>query len=149
MGPDNQARPMTECSNRGICDRQTGECECFKGYDGNACQRAGCFKNKVTGEECSNQGYCAPMKELAAMAGKVYDTPWDALKLWGCVCNLGYRGPSCESRECPTREDPLGGLGNESGRDCSGRGICDYSTGLCYCFSGFHGDACDKITVLY
>lgn len=45
--------------------------------------------------------------------------------------------------ECPTGPDPLKGLGGESGRDCSGRGICDYKVGLCTCFLGFYGQACE------
>ena len=99
-------------------------------------------------EGCSGHGFCLPMKELAKRWGRVYDSPWDSVKLWGCVCDAGYRGPTCELRECPSNGDPLGGLGSESGRDCSGRGKCDYGSGECYCFSGYHGDACDKITVL-
>ena len=87
------------------------------------------------------------MKVLASQAGRQYDEPWDAMKIWGCMCDLGYRGPDCTQKECPSRGDPLGGFGNESGRDCSGRGNCDYSTGLCKCYAGFHGAACDKYSV--
>ena len=29
--------------------------------------------------------------------------------------------------------------------DCSGRGICDYTTGLCDCFPGYRGTKCDVI----
>lgn len=28
-----------ECSNKGICNRDSGVCECFDGYEGSACQR--------------------------------------------------------------------------------------------------------------
>ena len=147
-GSNNAARPLIECSDRGICNRESGECECFKGYQGIACQRLGCFANKINGTECSDRGYCAPMKELAKRMNRTYDAPWDSLKIWGCVCDPGFRGPACEFRECPTNGDPLGGLGGESGRDCSGRGKCDYKDGECNCFSGFHGTACEAVTII-
>jgi len=38
-----------------------------------------------------------------------------------------------------------GCYGNISGQDCSGRGICDYSSGTCKCFSGYAGTACEKV----
>lgn len=34
------------------------------------------------------------------------------------------------------------GYGNEAGRDCSGRGLCNYGQGKCECFSGFAGLRC-------
>lgn len=30
-------------------------------------------------------------------------------------------------------------------RDCSGRGICDYTTGTCKCFNGFGGEGCGEV----
>ena len=106
-----------------------------------ACQRNKCFN------DCSNKGVCLPMKILAQRASRQYDTPWDALKIWGCLCDNGYRGPDCSEKECVSFSDPLGGFGNESGRDCSGRGTCNYGTGLCECFSGFYGDGCENYTI--
>merc|ERR1711988_1290347 len=38
-----------------------------------------------------------------------------------------------------------GCYGSMSGQDCSGRGICDYSTGTCKCFSGYAGTACEEV----
>merc|ERR1711981_1368542 len=38
-----------------------------------------------------------------------------------------------------------GCYGAMSGQDCSGRGVCDYSSGTCKCFSGYSGTACEKV----
>jgi len=89
------------------------------------------------------------MKILAERVGRNYSLPWDAMKIWGCLCDQGFRGPDCSLAECPSRPDPIGGFGNEAGRACSGRGHCDYTTGLCQCFGGFHGAACNQQTVWF
>ena len=127
---ENDVHSVTECSQMGDCDRQTGECDCFDGYDGIACERTVCPN------DCNGRGICYTQKQLAAEAGTEYATPWDAMKHVGCVCDLGYRGPDCSLQECPSGADVLTGKGNSEGRDCSGRGLCDYDTGLCKCFTG-------------
>jgi hypothetical protein len=137
----NDMHPTVECSNKGMCDRTTGECQCFPGYDGLACQRTACP------DECNHRGSCFPERILASKAGRTYELPWDANKHTGCFCDPGYRGAACEQQECPTSADVIGGFGNEAGRDCSGRGICDYLLGQCDCFHGFYGEACDKQSV--
>jgi hypothetical protein len=138
----NNLHPQAECSNRGICDRKSGACSCFPGYEGVACQRFACPN------DCNQRGTCFPQKLLATKADRVYNTPWDAMKAVGCVCDAGYRGPDCSLQECPSGTDPLDGYGNEAGRDCSGRGLCDYTAGLCNCFSGFYGTRCQYQTTL-
>ena len=35
----NKAHAMAECSDAGMCDRDTGECQCFDGFAGRACER--------------------------------------------------------------------------------------------------------------
>lgn len=134
----NDLHPWAECSNKGRCNRETGECECFEGYEGVACSRTVCP------DDCNDRGTCWPEQHLALRAGREYDAPWDALKHVGCVCDAGYRGVACELQECPSGPDPLGGYGSESGRDCSGRGVCDYVDGVCDCFKGFMGNMCQR-----
>jgi len=138
----NDAHPVVECSNKGTCDRSTGECVCFPNYDGIACERSIC-PNK-----CSDAGVCFTQNQLAIEAGRVYNNVWDAQMQVGCVCDLGRRGPDCSLLECPSGPDVLKGYGNSSGRDCSGRGLCDYSAGICSCFHGYYGTKCEFQTVL-
>eukprot|EP00937_MAST-01D_sp_MAST-1D-sp2_P005237 g5237.t1 len=62
----NEGHFYMECSNKGICDRKSGQCDCFDGYSGTACARAACPN------DCSGHGTCESIKELAEM--RSYDT---------------------------------------------------------------------------
>jgi len=57
---DDEGHYYMECSNRGLCDRKTGTCECFDGYAGASCQRQQCPN------DCSGHGTCATVTELAS-----------------------------------------------------------------------------------
>eukprot|EP01033_Poteriospumella_lacustris_P009717 gene9717-6954_t len=60
-----------ECSNAGLCNRETGACECFEGFEGHACQRRSCPASSIvptTGGgsvSCFNRGRCMTMRTLA------------------------------------------------------------------------------------
>ena len=138
----NDAHGLSQCSGKGTCDGNTGECACFPNYEGIACERTSCSNS------CNEAGVCFTEQQLATEAGKTYDTPWDATKHVGCICDIGRRGPDCSQIECPSGTDPLKGYGNSQGRDCSGRGVCDYTTGTCGCFNGYYGTKCEFQTVL-
>lgn len=138
----NDVHPLIECSNKGICDREHGECTCFPGYEGIACERSSCPN------ECSGRGVCYTQKQLADEASRVYRSPWDANKITGCFCDFGFRGPDCSLVECPSGADIMKGHGAEQGRDCSGRGICDYTSGRCQCFTGYSGIQCQNQAIL-
>lgn len=132
----NDVHPYVECSNKGTCDREVGVCTCYENYEGLACEKTVCPN------DCNNRGICYNSKQIAEEAGATYEAPWDAEKHMGCICDSGFRGYDCGMIECPSGPDVMHGFGNEAGRDCSGRGICDYNSGNCNCFTGYYGAAC-------
>jgi len=95
----------SECSNKGICDRDAGECSCFPGYEGSACQRASCPATKEG--VCSGHGVCKSIKELAEDDHENHYLLWDADVTMGCSCDAGWTGPDCSSRSCKYGYDPL------------------------------------------
>jgi hypothetical protein len=111
-----------ECAAKGICDRSTGTCECFDGYEGKGCGR------QVCENDCSGHGTCEYMNDLGF--GTVYndfydgltktswgigtgpvrpatDYSWDADRARTCVCDAGWNGLSCADRMCPYGNDVL------------------------------------------
>lgn len=109
-----------ECSARGICQRDSGECECFPGYEGKACQRTGCPN------ECSGHGQCAYIEDLPLhpshhdapyrdTKGYFYETEsstylyngWDEMKTRGCICDPEYGDVDCSKRLCQHATDVM------------------------------------------
>lgn len=100
----NSAHEYRECSNKGICDRTTGTCGCFEGYEGSACQRASCPSN--ANGVCSGHGTCKTIQEIAeADFNNIYEL-WDQDSTMGCSCDPGYEGPDCSQRQCKFGVDP-------------------------------------------
>ena len=112
----------SECSDQGVCDRSTGICSCFAGYEGSACQRTSCPN------DCSGHGTCRTNEDFAydfsiAKSSQTtstdtfntffseyiatYSGAWDSGKHMGCKCDAGYRGADCSLVECPSSTDPL------------------------------------------
>ena len=123
----NKAHAVAECSDRGLCDRSTGQCTCFPPFTGAACERMSCPN------DCSGHGQCLSMKELAlawaqrtpsyftAYGQANYQTSaWDWDVMYGCFCDsswpVGYEagetqlgeffGPDCSLRRCPSGKHP-------------------------------------------
>ena len=72
----NTAHEYMECSNKGLCDRRTGSCECLPGYDGAACQRASCpskanSPNSAAGKS-SNFGNQAVFGAKGSSTGSIF-----------------------------------------------------------------------------
>jgi hypothetical protein len=137
----NTAHQSIECAGRGVCDRVLGACKCVAGYTGDACQRTACPN------DCSGHGVCQSEAYFAADVSHTYGG-FDADSAFGCKCDTGFRGADCAQRECPSGPDPMKGAGGAEGMDCSGRGLCDYTTGVCKCFKGFFGERCEELSTL-
>jgi len=126
---EDEGHHYMECSNKGLCNREDGTCECFPGYEGSSCQRASCPN------DCSGHGTCETIKELAedkedgdlsfgayGMAGYAdyaagtgdlsafgslkYEL-WDKQMTLGCKCDPGFTGPDCSLKLCRYGVDPL------------------------------------------
>lgn len=89
-----------ECSNKGSCNRNTGKCKCFDGFEGIACQRLKC--------DCVF-GRCMTIDELYKLVNyndlSLEYISWDKTSTTSCVCDYGYTGTSCELRMCPKGVD--------------------------------------------
>ena len=111
-----------ECSNMGLCDRATGKCRCFAGFEGEACQRSACPGTPV----CSGHGRCLAIKQLApeanavpfggayAYGGEPDSATWDEDKIYGCVCDSEWQ---VRAERLPPRERR-----GRAGRGGGGRG---------------------------
>jgi len=115
-----EAHFYSECSGKGSCDRASGECVCYAGYTGSACQRTACAN------DCSGQGVCRTLREVAALSLNKFQyaglggqklmagvqsnfdyNRWDADKAQTCLCDPGFSGADCSLRSCPRNDDPL------------------------------------------
>lgn len=117
----------TECSNMGICDRQTGICNCRQGFSGAACDIMLCPTGTLTGDSsvyptlalstalapCSGKGTCMSLREVSEfqdydtyLGYTSYSTEWDADMIHACVCEKGWEGVACNKRTCPKGDDP-------------------------------------------
>jgi len=126
-----EAHFYSECSSRGICDRKSGECQCFEGYSGSSCQRDKCPN------DCSGNGVCFTLKEIAEQALNKVDigsargavthagvsTPfeyrlWDASSRRACICDPSFSGFDCSLRLCPRGDDPMTTAQYSCGGEC-------------------------------
>lgn len=111
-----KAHLATECSNAGICDRGLGQCSCFDGFTGSACQR------NICPNDCNSHGTCVSIADVSLFYGMDYDTSgtvtggdgvgvvytnWDKDSITMCECDGGYFGADCSLHMCPKGDDPL------------------------------------------
>lgn len=91
----------SECSSAGQCDRSTGVCECYEGFEGSACQRTSC-PNK-----CSGNGVCQTIHTGISTGSALSYAGWDVKSTQACSCDAGWSGNDCSERVCPKGDDPL------------------------------------------
>jgi len=109
--------------------------------------------------------------DYQTMYGCVCDSTWKVGFAAGETQLSEFFGPDCSLKHCPSGDDPFTGTdetdchgvsqfasadttthyvvglkGNLCQVDCSNRGICNYNTGLCKCFEGSWGDACEYMS---
>lgn len=80
------AHASAECSNRGLCQRSIGTCQCSSGFVGSACQRSSCPF------DCSGHGVCENIQRIGKFDGVDDDndgygptyTNWDASMTFMC-----------------------------------------------------------------
>lgn len=113
---DGSFHNYAECSGKGLCDRGSGLCDCFDGYEGKACSRTSCPN------DCSGHGTCEYINDLSL--GSVYGDStkvnfesyaksdvtyngWDTKKGRQCVCDAQYTDIDCSKRMCPHGDDVL------------------------------------------
>ena len=65
-----------------------------------------------------------------------------------CECFYGFTGPDCSLYICPKGPawvDVAAGIDDAHNLvECSNRGICDPYSGLCQCYNGYEGSACQR-----
>jgi hypothetical protein len=91
-----EAHFYAECSGKGTCNRDSGECECYDGYSGSGCSTMACPN------DCSGHGVCKRLKEQNSNY-----VAWDRQKTTTCVCDPGYTNNDCSGRVCASGDDPI------------------------------------------
>ena len=148
-----------ECSNRGLCEPDTGVCTCasfvassggtYGSSDGAGGEglRGDCGNAVTTPTTCpfvevnSVNIACAGSMETAS--GTCDGTSFE------CACHSGYTAWDCSLFTCPTGtawfDEATSPNTAHAVAECSNRGLCDRTAGTCLCQPGFTGTACENL----
>jgi len=154
-----------ECSGRGKCSRSgdtAGLCVCesvvglFKSSDGTSVGLAGgtgdCGSITTSPSTCT-YGSSASTLTVCSGHGTCNTAAFGASGHKKCDCDENYQGYDCGERMCPKGKswwsDPTATNVAHAWTECSGRGTCDRSTGVCKCDSGATGASCSRTECPY
>ena len=153
-----------ECSNRGVCNRLTGECACHPNYaSSNGAGAAGSIPDcgyLTTGRHSCLQGGALGGNECGGGHGtcSAGGTFGGGTNFYCSQCDSGYTG-DCSWRSCPYSRawfsEATANNGAHELTECGGVGHCDRMTGACVCATlgafklssngVFEGDGCGKL----
>ena len=132
-----------ECCNRGLCDRTSGICTCSTGFlssDGTGTNIAG------------DNGDCGRTTGVSVCGGATSCSlagTCSGSTAYQCTCNDGYTGSDCSLRTCPQGrawfDEATAPNVAHANAECSNKGICDRTNGICTCMDGFTGGACERL----
>merc|ERR1739847_210257 len=128
-------------------------CKCDKGYRGPSCAMVECPSlNDPLDDKCADpENVATVITDFQLQFDSPFgNTGWE-------IAYLQRKGIASPKSDMATSDfdktliDDDNGrkvyscYGSMAGQDCSGRGICDYSSGTCKCFSGYAGTACESV----
>jgi len=121
------------CSGHGDC-KNKDQCECYDGFYGGDCSLRVC--------PLGNSFVDAPLGDLNHAGGATVD---------GYSQVQGLQAPRYKQYESWPSSASSGGWAAQAGEahyqvECSGKGSCNRALGVCKCFDGFTGAACQRTT---
>lgn len=145
LSPACTGTETSDVANCTLCDA----CKCGTGgmyyYNSAFCSgnNSGCLRARGCNNNCNGHGICDMSIGLCT-----------CFVGWGAPDDIAlYKAPDCSQRTCPHDfawfDVPTSNVtAHTTALECSGRGICDRSTGECQCSPPFSGEACQVTTCM-
>ncbi|CAM9627271.1 unnamed protein product [Chrysoparadoxa australica] len=170
LGHSKGTKENALCSNHGVCNGLTGTCACERnvarhlrprcsasdwwvwqssnGY-GAAGTRGDCGYRTGT-VSCGLRELLKSYLSGSDATAKTCSGNGECQTTGLCICHPKFHGMACSQKQCPTGkawfdEAFATDKAHLPGSECSNRGSCTHSTGVCTCDTGFTGAACQRL----